>query len=119
MADKQKPAPQSGVKPRKIPMRQCLGCNEHRPKAELLRVLRAPDGSIGLDFTGKKSGRGAYICKSQACFEKLPRAGKRIEKAFGCKLPEELSAQLRVEFERVRERELAAANQGDAPSGAG
>ena len=88
-------------------------------KKELLRMVKTPEGAIELDFTGKKNGRGAYICKSRACFEKLPRAGKRIEKAFGCKLPEELSAQLREEFERVRERELAAANQGDAPSGAG
>ena len=97
----------------------CVSCGEMRPKKELLRMVKTPEGAIELDFTGKKHGRGAYICKSQACFEKLPRAGKRIEKAFGCKLPEELSAQLREEFERVRERELAAANQGDAPSGTG
>ena len=97
----------------------CVSCGEMRPKKELLRMVKTPEGAIELDFTGKKNGRGASICKSQACFEKLPRAGKRNEKAFGCKLPEELSAQLREEFERVRERELAAANQGDAPSGAG
>ena len=54
-------------KVRKIPMRQCLGCNEHRPKKELLRVLRTPEGEITLDFTGKKSGRGAYICPNAAC----------------------------------------------------
>ena len=105
---------------KKIPERKCIGCGEKKAKNELIRIVRLPDdGGIEIDRTGKKSGRGAYICKSQACFEKLPRAGKRIEKAFGCKLPEELSAQLREEFERVRERELAAANQGDAPSGAG
>ena len=104
---------------KKVPLRMCVSCGEMRPQKELLRMVKTPEGAIELDFTGKKNGRGAYICKSQACFEKLPRAGKRIEKAFGCKLPEELSAQLREEFERVRERELAAANQGDAPSGAG
>ena len=104
---------------KKVPLRMCVSCGEMRPKKELLRMVKTPEGAIELDFTDKKNGRGAYICKSQACFEKLPRAGKRIEKAFGCKLPEELSAQLREEFERVRERELAAANQGDAPSGAG
>ena len=97
----------------------CVSCGEMRPKKELLRMVKTPEGAIELDFTGKKNGRGADICKSQVCFEKLPRAGKRIEKAFGCKLPEELSAQLREEFERVRERELAAASQGDAPSGVG
>ena len=48
-------------KVRKIPQRQCLGCNEHKPKAELLRVVKSPEGEISLDFTGKKSGRGAYI----------------------------------------------------------
>ena len=52
-----------GVKVRKIPMRQCMGCNEHKPKNDLLRVVRSPEGEISLDMTGRKSGRGAYICK--------------------------------------------------------
>ena len=52
---------QQAMKPRKIPTRQCLGCNEHKPKKELLRVLRTPEGDVTLDFSGKKSGRGAYI----------------------------------------------------------
>ena len=47
-------------------MRRCVGCNEHKPKAELLRVVRDPEGGISLDFKGKKSGRGAYICRSMA-----------------------------------------------------
>ena len=47
---------------KKIPMRQCMGCNEHKPKSELLRVVRDPEGNISLDFKGKKSGRGAYLC---------------------------------------------------------
>ena len=64
----------------------CVSCGEMRPKKELLRMVKTPEGAIELDLTGKKNGRGAYICKSQACFERLPRAGKRIEKAFGCKL---------------------------------
>ena len=64
------------LKKKKIPERQCLGCNEHKPKAELLRVVRAPDGSVSLDFKGKASGRGAYICKNPACFKKAKKAGR-------------------------------------------
>lgn len=97
MADKQKPAPQGGVKPRKIPMRQCLGCNEHRPKAELLRVLRAPDGSVGLDFTGKKSGRGAYICRNAACLRKA-RKSRRLERTLACVIPDEVYDRMEAEI---------------------
>ena len=104
---------------KKVPLRMCVSCGEMRPKKELLRMVKTPEGAIELDLTGKKNGRGAYICKSQACFERLPRAGKRIEKAFGCKLPEELSARLGEEFERGRADELATAPKGDEPSGAG
>ena len=63
---------------KKIPMRQCLGCNEHKPKIELLRVVRSPEGEISLDFVGKKSGRGAYICPDKKCFARA-RKSKRIE----------------------------------------
>ena len=52
------------MKVKKQPVRQCLGCNEHKPKQELIRVVRAPDGTVSLDFRGKKSGRGAYLCHS-------------------------------------------------------
>ena len=76
-------------KAKKIPMRQCLGCNEHRPKRELLRVVRDPDGNISLDFTGKKSGRGAYICPSAACLKKA-RKSKRIDNALGVTISEEV-----------------------------
>lgn len=76
-------------KVRKIPMRQCLGCNEHRPKKELLRVLRTPEGEITLDFTGKKSGRGAYICPRAACLKKARKSG-RISSALEVAVPEEV-----------------------------
>ena len=89
-----------GPKPRKIPMRQCLGCNEHKPKAELLRVVRTPEGETVLDFTGKKSGRGAYICRDRACLERavkqkqLERAlEQRIDEAVYARLMEEIDAQ--------------------------
>ncbi len=70
-------------------MRQCLGCNEHKPKTELIRILRTPEGEITLDLTGKKSGRGAYICKNPACLKKL-RKGRRAEANLGVSIPEEV-----------------------------
>ena len=73
------------MKPKKIPMRMCLGCNEMKPKKELIRVVKSPESEISLDFTGKKSGRGAYICRSVECFNKA-RKGRRLEKAFSCKI---------------------------------
>ena len=74
-------------KVKKIPMRQCLGCNEHKPKAELLRVVRAPDGEVSLDFRGKKSGRGAYICHDVKCLRRV-RKSKRVDRALDCEIPE-------------------------------
>lgn len=76
-------------KVRKIPLRQCLGCNEHKPKKELLRMVRTPENEIFLDFTGKKSGRGAYICPTVACLKKARKSG-RAENALGCKIPDEI-----------------------------
>ena len=74
---------------KKIPVRQCLGCNEHKPKAELIRVVRDPEGGISLDTRGKKSGRGAYICHNVKCLNKA-RKSKRIERALECEIPEEI-----------------------------
>jgi len=74
---------------RKVPMRQCLGCNEHKPKREMIRVVRTPEGAVELDFVGKKSGRGAYICPKRSCFAKA-RKSKRIENILEVKLPEEI-----------------------------
>ena len=76
-------------KTKKIPMRQCLGCNAHKPKKEMMRVLRTPEGEIELDLLGKKSGRGAYVCPSLSCF-KQARKSKRIESVLECKIPEEI-----------------------------
>lgn len=72
---------------KKIPMRKCLGCNEMKPKKELIRAVKSPEGEISLDLTGKKSGRGAYICPNKACFEKA-RKGKRFERALDTKIPD-------------------------------
>ena len=84
--------------PKKIPMRQCLGCNEHKPKAELIRVLRTPEGEITLDFTGKKSGRGAYICYDVKCLKKA-RKSKRIDKSLDTEIPEEIYDKMESELE--------------------
>lgn len=74
-------------KVRKIPMRQCMGCNEHKPKIELLRVVRSPEGEISLDFGGKKSGRGAYVCPSSTCLGRV-RKSHRIERVLECEIPD-------------------------------
>ena len=74
-------------KKKKIPERQCLGCNEHKPKSELLRVVRDPEGHVSLDFKGKASGRGAYICHDIQCLKKARRA-KRIERNLECEIPD-------------------------------
>ena len=73
------------MKPKKIPMRMCLGCNEMKPKKELIRVVRSPEGDISLDFKGKAAGRGAYICRSTECLEKA-RKTRRFEKSFSCRI---------------------------------
>ena len=84
---------QNTQKPKKIPERQCLGCNEHKPKKELLRVVRTPDGEILLDFTGKKSGRGAYICKNVACLRQARRK-RSLSRSLECAIPDEVYASL-------------------------
>ena len=85
-------------KVKKIPMRQCLGCNEHKPKVELMRVVRTPEGETVLDFTGKKSGRGAYVCKSLSCLRKA-RKSKRLEKNLECSISEEVYDRMESEIE--------------------
>lgn len=85
---------------KKIPERQCLGCNEHKPKRELLRVVRDPEGNISLDFTGKKSGRGAYICPATACLKKA-RKSRRIDTTLGVTIPEEVYDSMEASLEEA------------------
>ena len=73
---------------KKIPMRTCLGCNEMKPKKELVRVVKSPEGEISIDLTGKKPGRGAYVCRDAACLAKARKA-KRLERAFSCDIPDD------------------------------
>ena len=79
-------------------MRQCRGCNEHKPKIELLRVVRSPEGDISLDFTGKKNGRGAYLCRNIACLKKA-RKSRRLERELGVEIPESVYDSLERELE--------------------
>ncbi len=69
------------MKTKKIPQRMCLGCGEMKEKKDLIRVVKSPEGEISIDLTGKKSGRGAYICNSRECFNKA-RKTRRFEKSF-------------------------------------
>lgn len=83
---------------KKIPMRQCLGCREMKPKRELIRVVRSPEGEISLDFKGKSPGRGAYICPAPACLKQAIKA-KVLERAFSTQIPEAVYEKLNEEME--------------------
>ncbi len=74
---------------KKISLRRCNGCMEMKPKKELVRIVKNKEGEISLDLTGKKSGRGAYICKDLECLKKARKA-RRIEKEFASKIPDEV-----------------------------
>lgn len=87
------------MKPKKIPMRMCVGCREMKPKKELIRVVRSPEGVVSMDPVGKKPGRGAYVCRSEAC---LKRAIKQRQ------LERQLEVQLTEEVSEALSRELAA-----------
>lgn len=73
--------------PKKIPLRQCLGCREMKPKKELIRVVRSPEGEISLDFKGKKPGRGAYLCPDPECLKRI-RKSRALERAFSAQMPD-------------------------------
>ena len=83
---------------KKIPMRRCVGCMEQRPKRELIRVVRSPEGEIFLDTTGKKSGRGAYLCPDPACLAKARKA-RRLERALECEIPDEVYERIEKELQ--------------------
>lgn len=81
------------IKKRKIPLRICIGCQEKLPKKDLVRVVRSPEGNVVLDLTGKKSGRGAYICLREDCFKKAVK-GKRLEKNLQQPVSDKLIAEI-------------------------
>jgi predicted RNA-binding protein YlxR (DUF448 family) len=85
------------MKAKKIPQRMCTGCSEMKPKKELIRVVKNKEGEVSMDLTGKKSGRGAYVCKNQECFEKAYKT-KRLEKNLETKIDDELYNSLKSEI---------------------
>ncbi len=76
-------------KPKKQPLRMCTGCGEMKPKKELVRVVKSKEGDISLDLTGRANGRGAYVCRQVSCLQ-AARKGRRFERAFSCKIPDEV-----------------------------
>ena len=86
------------MKQKKIPMRQCLGCREMKPKQSLVRVVRSPEGAISLDARGKASGRGAYVCHDRECLKKA-RKSKALERSLDTQIPDEIYDRLEQEME--------------------
>ena len=84
--------------PKTIPLRQCLGCREQKPKNQLIRVVRSPEGAGSLDFRGKAPGRGAYLCRDAACLKKALKS-KALERALNVPIPEEIRSRLLAEME--------------------
>lgn len=87
---------------KKIPMRQCMGCRERKPKKELIRVVRSPEGAVSLDFKGKAPGRGAYICPNSECLKKAIRS-KALDRNLEVTVPPEVLEQLSLEMEANHE----------------
>lgn len=87
---------------KKIPMRQCLGCREMKPKKELIRAVRSADGAVSLDFKGKAPGRGAYVCPDPVCLKKAIRS-KAFERAFSAPIPPEIYKALEEQMEAENE----------------
>jgi len=88
------------MKQKKIPLRMCLGCHLMMPKKVLIRIVNGKEGGIGLDFTGKKPGRGAYICRSEICFDKV-RKGRKIDKAFECHVEDSVYIELQKKLQQA------------------
>ncbi len=88
------------MKTRKIPLRKCLGCNEMKPKKELIRVVRNQEGIISIDLKGKAPGRGAYICPQTQCFEKAKKT-KAFHRAFQCNVSDEIYENLIQEINQL------------------
>ena len=87
---------------KKIPMRQCLGCREMKPKRELLRVVRSPEGEVSLDTRGKKPGRGAYVCPNADCLKKAIKT-RALSRALETAIPEEVMQRLAAELEEGKD----------------
>lgn len=87
------------TKQHKVPLRKCLGCGEMKPKKELVRLVRSPEGEVSLDLTGRKPGRGAYLCPSLSCLQ-AARKARRAERAFACAIAAEVYDRMEEEMRR-------------------
>ena len=85
---------------KKIPLRQCIGCGEMKSKKEMIRVIKTAEGEILLDATGRKNGRGAYLCPSMECFKKAVK-GRGLERSFKMAIPREVYETLEKEMEEI------------------
>ena len=85
---------------RTVPMRQCVGCREMKPKKELIRVVRSPEGTVSLDLKGKLPGRGAYMCPDPECLKRA-RKSRALERAFSAPLPDEVWQALEDQMKEV------------------
>ncbi len=92
---------------KRIPLRRCLGCNESKPKNELMRIVRSPEGEISLDLTGKKSGRGAYVCRSRACFSKA-RKSRRADRCLEVAIPDAVYDLMEKQIAELENNEVEA-----------
>ena len=90
--------------PKKIPMRSCTGCGQVREKKELVRIVRTPEGKIEADLTGRRNGRGAYICPNPACIDKA-RKRRSLSRSLGCEIPDEIYEELRSAVTRQEQAE--------------
>ena len=88
------------MKPKKIPMRMCVGCREMKPKRELIRVVRSPEGVVSMDPGGKKPGRGAYVCRQEACLTRAIRQ-RQLERQLEVQLTPEVSEALQYELQHL------------------
>jgi predicted RNA-binding protein YlxR (DUF448 family) len=84
---------------KKVPMRSCCGCREKKPKRELIRVVRSPEGEVSFDITGRKAGRGVYLCNDRACLLKAIKS-RALSRALECEIPEEVYERLEGEMEK-------------------
>ena len=92
------------MKPKKIPMRMCVGCREMKPKRELIRVVRSPEGEVSMDPVGKKPGRGAYVCRNPECLKRAIKQ-RQLERQLEVQLTAEVSAALQAAMENLPEPE--------------
>jgi uncharacterized protein len=105
------------LKPRKIPQRKCVACQEMMPKKELIRIVRSPEGDILIDLTGKKPGRGAYLCGKVSCF-KLAKKSKAFERALKAPVSPDIYDRLELDFIKVEDEfQVKKQLQGDDGNG--